>query len=156
MLVLPYGLQRATTHTLYEFPPTFPHPIRTAHRGCSSRRITKHREKKSGHRFRHKYITNHIGRIVVKSNKLDLTTSRSQSSPHIFKEWYLITHLHFIFKINKYQKKFTTTFSFHVPLDMNYNAEQPIPISPIAYKTRPFHVAHLLWNHSAIGFKITS
>lgn len=112
--------------------------------------------KKSGHRFRHKNITNHIGRIVVKSNKLDLTTPRSQSSPHIFKEWYLITHIHFIFKINKYQKKFTTTFSFHVPLDMNYNAEQPIPISPIAYKTRPFHVAHLLWNHSAIGFKITS
>lgn len=156
MLVLPYGLQRAYDSYFVWVSANIPSPYSYCTPRMQFQTNYQAPWKKSGHRFRHKNITNHIGRIVVKSNKLDLTTSRSQSSPHIFKEWYLITHIHFIFKINKYQKKFTTTLSFHVPLDMNYNAQQPIPISPIAYKTRPFHVAHLLWNHSAIGFKITS
>lgn len=100
MLVLPYGLQRAYDSYFVWVSANIPSPY-----SYCTPRMQFHTNyqapwKKSGHRFRHKNITNHIGRIVVKSNKLDLTTPRSQSSPHIFKEWYLITHIHFIFKIN--------------------------------------------------------
>lgn len=110
MLVLPYGLQRAYDSYFVWVSANIPSPYSYCTPRMQFQTNYQAPWKKSGHRFRHKNITNHIGRIVVKSNKLDLTTPRSQSSPHIFKEWYLITHIHFIFKINKYQKKIYNHF----------------------------------------------